>query len=391
MKYLFSILMIATLFVACQPTTEEVPTDLEGKKTYLKTKQAELRDLQKTIATLEMEIDSLDPNSKKEKPRTLVTAMPVSKSDFSRFIELQGAIEAEDMVAASSETGGRLTSVKVKEGQYVKRGQLIATVDLEAINKQIAELEKSLELADEVFQRQKSLWDQNIGSEIQYLQAKNNKERIEKSLETINFQLTKGNVYAPKSGVIEMVVSKTGEMAMPGAPIVQILNTSSVKVAADVPEKFLRNVRKGEMMTVKVPALDMETKGRVTMIGRQINPGNRTFKVEVALTNSNGLLKPNLLASMLLNDFSAEDVITVPIELVQQEVSGRDYVFVKKDGEEGAMAEKKYVTVGESYDGNILIKDGLTVGETLIMEGARNLTQDALIKIQEPKTAENNG
>ena len=382
MKYLLSILVIATLVFACQPQ-EENPTDLAGKKKLLTSKKTELRDLQKTIAQLEMEIDSLDPNSTKEKPKTLVTTIPVSKSNFDRFIELQGAIEAEDMVAASSETGGRLTAVNVKEGQYVKKGQLIATVDLEAVNKQIAELEKSLELADEVYLRQKRLWDQNIGSEIQYLQAKNNKERLEKSLETIQFQLTKGNVYAPKSGVIEMVISKTGEMAMPGGPIVQILNTNQVKVAADVPEKFLRNVRKGEMMTIKIPALEMETKGRVSMIGRQINPGNRTFKVEVALPNSKGLLKPNLLASMLLNDFSAKDVITIPIELVQQEVSGRDYVFVKKDGDEGSMAEKNYVTVGESYDGNIIIEDGLELGQTLIMDGARNLTDGTLIKIQE--------
>jgi len=239
-----------------------MPTDLKGKKTYLKTKQTELRN--------------------------------------------------EDMVAASSETGGRITALNVKEGQYVKRGQLIATTDLEQVNKSIAEIEKTLELAVDVFNRQKRLWDQNIGSEMQFLQAKNNKERLEKSLETVQYQLTKGNVYAP----------------------VQILNTAKVKVAANVPEKFLRNVRQGEMMSIEIPALDMKTKGRVTMLGRTINPANRTFKVEVNLSNPKGLLKPNLLANMLLNDFSAKNVITVPLELVQQEVSGKDYVFIKKDGAE---------------------------------------------------------
>lgn len=383
MKYLLSILILASLFLASCQQAEKIPSDLEGKKTYLKTKQAELRDLQKEITQLETDIEAIDPESKKEKPRTLVTTQSISKSDFNRFIELQAAVEAEDMVAASSETGGRITSLNVKEGQYVKRGQLIATTDLEQVKKSIAEIEKSLELAVDVYNRQKRLWDQNIGSEIQFLQAKNSKERLEKSLETIQFQLTKGNIYAPKGGVIEMVMIKAGEMAGPGAPIVQILNTSQVKVAANVPEKFLRNVRKGEMMTIEVPALDMKTKGRVTMLGRTINPANRTFKVEVNLPNSKGLLKPNLLANMLLNDFSAKDVITIPLELVQQEVSGKDYIFIKKDGEEGAMAEKIYVTTGESYDGNIIISEGLAGGEELIVTGARGLASNALIKVQQ--------
>ena len=382
MKYLLNILILASLFLASCQQAEEIPTDLKGKKTYLKTKQTELRNLQKEIASLEADIEAIDPDAKKEKPRTLVTTQNVERTNFNRFIELQAAIEAEDMVAASSETGGRITSLKVKEGQYVKRGQLIATTDLEQVNKSIAEIEKTLELAVDVFNRQKRLWDQNIGSEIQFLQAKNNKERLEKSLETVQYQLTKGNVYAPKSGVIEMVIAKAGEMVGPGAPIVQILNTSKVKVAANVPEKFLRDVKQGEMMSIEIPALDIKTQGRVTMLGRTINPANRTFKVEVNLPNSKGLLKPNLLANMLLNDFSAKNVITVPLELVQQEVSGKDYVFVKKDGTDGAMASKVYVTTGESYDGNIIITDGLKGGEELIATGARGMANNALIQVQ---------
>ena len=382
MKYLLNILILASLFLASCQQAEEIPTDLNGKKTYLKTKQTELRELQKKIASIEAEIEAIDPEAKKEKPRTLVTTQTITRTDFNRYIELQAAVEAEDMVAASSETGGRIISLKVKEGQYVKRGQLIATTDLEQINKSIAEIEKGLELAVDVFSRQKRLWDQNIGSEIQFLQAKNNKERLEKSLETVQHQLTKGNVYAPKSGVIETVIAKAGEMAGPGAPIVQILNTSQIKIAANVPEKFLRNVKQGEMMTIEIPALDMKTKGRVTMLGRTINPANRTFKVEVNLSNPKGLLKPNLLANMLLNDFSAKDVITVPLELVQQEVSGKDYVFVKKDGTDGAMASKIYVTTGESYDGNIIIQKGLQGGEELIATGARGMSNNALIQVQ---------
>ena len=162
MKYLLNIIFIASLFLASCQQAEEIPSDLKGKKTYLKTKQAELRELQKKIEKLETEIESIDPEAKKEKPRTLVTTQTVSRSDFNRYIQLQAAVEAEDMVAVSSETGGRITSLNVKEGQYIKRGQLIATTDLETVKKQMAELDKSLELAVEVFNRQKRLWDQNI-------------------------------------------------------------------------------------------------------------------------------------------------------------------------------------------------------------------------------------
>lgn len=390
MKYLSPIILLALVLVACQPPVE-YPQDLEGKQAFLKTKQQELKTLRKEIEKLEYEIDSLTPDSEKEKPRVLVTSMPVEKKTFKRYINIQAKVEADDIVAASSETGGRIINLTVDEGSYVKRGQLIAKLDMETINKQIAEVETSLSLANDVYDRQKRLWDQNIGSEIQYLQAKNNKERLEKSLETLNYQLTKANVYAPISGVVDMVFSKAGEMTAPGSPIVQILSTGTVKVAADVPEKYLRDIKRGEMVTVEFPALDSEKNAKVSLIGRTINPGNRTFKVEVNVPNKDGLLKPNLMAAMLLNDFTAENAIVIPLELVQQEVSGRSFVFVKGMNEEGAYAKKIMVETGESYDGEIIIVSGLTGEEELIKEGARGLANNELIKIVEPSTEDSNG
>lgn len=390
MKYLSPLFLIALLAIACQPAPE-YPTDLAGKQTLLKEKQKELRMLNKAIAKLEHEIDSLNPNANKEKPRTLVTVQDVKKADFERFIDIQANVQSEDAVMASSETGGRLINVSVVEGSYVKRGQLIGRVDLESIDKQIDELNKSLELAVDVYNRQKRLWDQNIGSEMQYLQAKNSKERLEKSLETAKFQLTKANVYAPISGVVDMVFLKSGEMAGPGAPIVQIINTSTVKVVADVPEKYVTSVKKGKVVDVKFPSLDRSTKAKVSLIGSSINPANRTFKVEVKIPNRDGVLKPNLLAKVLISDFKANDVIAIPLELVQQEVSGRSFVYVKAQGADGAFAKKVLVETGESYDGEIIITKGLEGEKQIIMEGARNLANNELIKIIEPSTATNNG
>lgn len=369
--------------VACQSeaTTEQevIPTDLVGKKKYLKTKKSELKELNQTIAQLEAEINELAPPI--EKAKILVTTLPITKKDFKRFVEIQAVVQSDDVVMASSEVGGRITQLTVKEGQAVRKGQLIATVDLEQIDKQEAELRKSLELATDLYERQSRLWKQNIGSEVQYLQTKNNKERIEKSLETLSFQKTKANVYAPIAGVIDQEFLKVGELARPGMPIVQILNTAKVKVVANVPENYLGKVKKGETVLIKFPAINEEIKARVTQLGRTINPSNRTFEVEANVSNRKGILKPNLLALMLINDFEAMDAITVPIDLVQQEVSGKQFVYIQEQAGAVAIAKKVYIEIGESYEGEVMITDGLTGAEVLIMEGARGVSDGAFIEI----------
>ena len=180
-------------------------------------------------------------------------------------------------------------------------------------------------------------------------------------------------------------------MAGPGAPIAQILSTGKVKVVADVPEKYLTSVKRGEMVTIKFPSLNRETKARVSLLGSSINPSNRTFKVEVNVPNRDGILKPNLLAAMLISDFKAKDAIVVPLELVQQEVSGRSYVYVKGNNAEGAYAKKVFVETGESYEGEIIITTGLQGNEELIIDGARGLANNELIKIIESSKEQDNG
>lgn len=391
MKYLIRLLMICTLFVACGgPAGEEAyPEDLAGKKALLKEKRQEVKELQDLVAQLEGEIEELSPAT--EKARRLVTSTKVGRQDFSHYVEIQGSVQADDLIAATSEVAGRIIQLNVKEGQFVKKGQLVAKLDLEQLNKQIAEVEKSLELANTVYERQKRLWDQNIGSEIQYLEAKNGKERLEKSLETLRFQLEKANVYSPASGIVEMVITQSGEITAPGAPIFQILNTSQLKVVASVPETYLTAVNMGEQITVQFPALNSEQSARVNLIGRQIDPANRTFAVEAAINNANGVIKPNLLAIVLIKDYAAENEVVVPIETVQQEVSGKDFVYIKGSNQDGDFAKKVYVDMGRSYQGNVVIEKGLEGGEELILEGARGLVENDLIRVQNTQKEANNG
>ena len=378
--YLFALALLFTA-ISCggdAASTEGAPKTLDEARKQLKDKRQALKKVKGEVAELEAIVAKLDPNANKEK-EIPVTVAPVTVKDFDHYVEVQGNVmPLEDPAFASSETGGRIMQLNVKEGQYVKKGDLIAKVNLESISKSIAQLDESLSLAQDIFKRQENLWKQKIGSEVQYLQAKSQVESLLKNKETMEFELSKASVYAPASGYIDMVRVKEGEMAGPGSPIVQILNTSSLKVVAAVPEIYLGKVNKGERVSVKFPALmDEEQSARVIMIGRAINPTNRTFEVEASLGSKNGLLKPNLLATMLVKDYSARGAIVVPDQLIMQDVSGADYVMVKENNR----AVKKVVTMGRGYKNETVIESGLTGSEVLLMKGARQVSDGDLIKV----------
>ena len=381
MKHTLVIILTLLIIASCQQSgTDQWPDDLDGKKALVKEKRAALKELQADINLLKEEIMEMD-TTQQEESRRAVKIDTIGSEDVSRFVEIQSVVQADDAVMASSETGGRITQMVVREGQNVRKGQLIASVDMQSVDKQLDELQTALTLAEDVFQRQSKLWEQNIGSEIQYLQAKNNKERIEKSMETARFQLTKANVYAPISGVVDMSMKEAGEIAGPGEPIVKIMNTYKVKVIADVPERYLPVVKRGQMVDVHFPAIGEDRTLRIASVGRTINPANRTFEAEVELLNKKGIFKPNLMAIMKLKDFEAKDAVSIPLVLVQQEVSGKDYVYVKADGTDGAYAKKVYVVMGERSEGNVIITEGLKVGDQIIVEGGRGLAENELIEL----------
>ncbi|MEM1214860.1 MAG: efflux RND transporter periplasmic adaptor subunit [Bacteroidota bacterium] len=382
MKYFLS-LLLALSFVACQPSGNVEDTNwqelsLDEQKAYLRTLQTQNQQLEATIAQLDSTITSNDPSL--QEVGALVTTTSVQRKDFSSYVSLQGAVSGDDLYDATAEIAGRITRLTVSEGDNVRKGQLIATLDVATIQSQRAELEKSLELATTVYERQKRLWDQNIGSEIQFLQAENNKERLEKSLESLDITLAKDKVYAPTTGVVERVIAQSGEVTSPGLPIVQILNTSRLKIAADVPENYIRNVNRGDKVQVSIPALGFEQTASVSQIGKTVDPANRTFQVEVRLP-SDPALKPNLLAEMKIRDFEAKDVVAIPLNRIQQDVSGKSYVFVRAQEGDKLIARKTFVELGRSYEGEAIIKSGLQGGEELILEGARNVSDGQKIEV----------
>ncbi len=378
MKNLTLILLLTIIAFSCGKKAVDM-NDAAAVKAELKSKKAELKSIEAEIKSLSDKLLELEP--RKEKAPLLITTQTLESKDFNRMVEVQASVVSDDQVFVSSETGGRLLSVLVKEGQYVRRGQLVATVDLQSMKDQKSELETSMSLAKEVYDRQKRLWDQNIGSEIQYLQAKDNYDRMQKTMATLETQLRKANIYAPISGVVDMEFLKAGELAAPGAPIVQMFNPNKLKITADIPETYLGKVKQGDKVEVTIPAIDQNMMKKITLIGRTIDASNRTFKVEVATDSKNNTIKPNLLAELKFNDYSKKDAVTVPLEIVQQEVSGKKFVFTagKRDGKD--VATKSYVVTGEGYEGNIVIEEGLSAGDQIIIDGARNISNGDPIKI----------
>jgi len=357
--------------------------DVQALKTELSVQKKALREAEKKIEAITERIGVLDPASKIKK-RRLVKAAPLQRKDFERFMEMQGNVEIDKTGYASSEMGGRITQLTVREGDFITEGQLIAVTDGETMNRNIEEIQKALELATTVYQKRQRLWDQRIGTEIEYLAAKNEKERLEKSILSVQSQLGKVNVYSPMTGIVDRVMVNQGEVTGPGTPIIQILKTGRVKVVADLPEIYLRSVKVGDRVEIQFPALGITRTAPISSLGRSINANNRTFQAEVYLNNSSGTLKPNLMALMLIKEFSAKNAIVLPTELIQQDVSGKDYIYIKSTcGTDGDCAKKVFIETGENYEAETQITTGLEGSEIIITDGARSVADGELIEIIE--------
>lgn len=380
--YLVSALLIGAL-LACGEEPDPVLESVEQIQEELKEKRSELREITQRIEYLEDSLATLDPKFAPKLP--LVIATPLEATSFEDFASVQATIQAEETATATPEIPGRILTMRLEEGDVVRRGQLVATLDVESTENQRAELQTALELAKTVFERQERLWNQNIGSELQYLEAKNNYERLQTQLKNVDVATAKRNVYAPISGTVDQVFMRAGENAMPGAPIVSIVSTNDLKVVADAPETLLTKVKRGDELTVKVPVLDESFVGKVTRIGKTVNPANRTFEVEIDVPRQvQGRLKTNLLAEVEIQDLAASDVLVLSQNDIQQEVNGQRYVFVVGQNEEGkTVARKTYVTIGETYANQAIVTEGLTAGDRIITGGGRGLTDGQVIELSQ--------
>lgn len=370
-----TLFMLAALVVAsCGQNTDT----LEAKKARIDEARNEIKSLHDEIATLEKEIAVEDPDFGQVKERaTLVTTVPAAQTEFSHRIQIRGNVQSRTNVYISAETMGQLTAVNMVEGQYVKKGQVLATIDSETLEKNIAEVENQLTFAKTVFEKRDRLWKQNIGTEIDYLQAKNNKESLEKSLETLQTQLDKTKIKAPFSGTIEEVPVSAGQIVQPGVPIAFLVSNENMYIHAEVSEAYVGKFKKGDMVKVTVPALNETFESTIVTVGSVINEASRTFTVEVKLPNVDQYLKTNLVTILELTDYHVDEAIVIPSRIIQEDLQGT-YVYKVS----GSKAQKVHIKLGQTYDSHTEVITGLNAGESIVDKGARTIADGSAINIQ---------
>lgn len=365
--------VIAALSVSC---AQEEGVDA------MKTKLADLKDqansLNAEIKTLETEISKQDPDfAKANKKSILITTAAARKGEFTHLVEVTGSVLSKKNVNISAETAGRILEVPVLEGMRVSKGQVLARIDAESIERNIEEMQSQLDLATTIYQKQARLWDQKIGTEIQYLEAKTRKEGLEKSLAAMKTQLDKALVKAPFNGTVESVDVRIGELVQPGMPMFQFVGESDLFIQADVSESFVGVLSKGDSVEVEFPSINKSIKTRVSAVGGIINPNNRTFKVEVFLPNLVEV-KPNMISILKINDYQSKESVIVPAHLILADNKG-DYVFVVENG----TAQKKYVTRGLTFEDETEIKEGLNGTETIVDKGFREVGDNFSVTVSQ--------
>jgi len=368
-----SVLLLLFVAISCKQEKQSPRQELQSLRTQLITIQKRIAELETLLA---------NDSNKVQAKKVFVDLLTVKPDTFTHYINLTGSIVSDNQAFISPEINGQIKEVLVVEGQKVKKGQALMVLNSEITQKTINEIKTNLELARTVYKKQKELWDQNIGSEIQYLQAKNNMLSLEGKLETLQAQKRMATIRAPYDGIVDNIFQHEGEMASPGRQVLQLVNLKKLKVYADMSERYLPNVHKGDMVKVSFPTFpDLVMEAPIFRIGNVINPANRTVRIQVNIKNKDNKLKPNIISNLLIKDYYNEKAIAVPSIIIKQDLKG-DYVFiVVKDEKANLIAKKQYVKTGVSHGTKTLITSGLNPNDKIVYNGYNLVRNGSLIKV----------
>lgn len=327
------------------------------------------------INALTLELNQVNASIEKltvNEKRVLVTANPVQAVNFEHAIEVQANIKTRQNLQLYPEFGGKLERINVKEGQAVKKGALLAVIDDAGLQEQLEQMQLQLDLAKTTFERTERLWNQKIGSEMMYLEAKTRYEAQKKQLSQMKKQLAKSKIYAPFNGIIDEIFTNQGSNVAPGiTPILRIVNLKNMYVEADVPENYMTAITKGSKALVEIPVLNQTQNTTIRQTGSFIQSSNRTFRIEAALENTNGQIKPNLNAKLSVIDYINPNAIMVPMRVLRENANGKNYVFVLTDseGENKYIATQRFVNLGKTQNEMIEVTEGISLGDLVVDEG----------------------
>ncbi len=385
MKKLILILLTILTFASCgNADKQSVEAIIESNNSESINKMrsdlvTQQQDIQAKLVLLDAKLDELNP----EKKIPLITTFTATQEAFQHFLELQGRVETKQNIVLMPEMSGILSQVYVKNGQKVSKGQLLARIDDGGMGQQLAQMQIQSDLAKTTFERQQRLWEQKIGSEIQYLQAKSNFEGQQRAVNQMESQLAKTGVRAPFSGTIDNIITEQGSVVSPGqTQLFRIVNLRDMYIETDVPETYISSVTKGKKVKVNFPVLGKSLDAQIRQAGNFINPNNRTFKIEIDVPNKDNSIKPNLTARLRINDYTNENALLIPQSIISENAEGEQYIYVLKDKEnDKALAQRVIIKTGKTQGDVIEVLEGLNDGDEIINEGARSVEDGQSVKI----------
>lgn len=384
-KFLY--LLVPFLLIQCGSEEKKTTTEIIASQD-LASIQNKKAEVVKTLNALQLELEELNQaigQLDKEQKFLLITSITAQEASYAHYVSFQGTLETDQNIVMYPEIPALLKSVNVKEGQRVKKGDILAELSDSGMIDQLQQLEVQYALAKTTFERQKRLWEQQIGSEMQYLQAEAQFKSLQKSISQMQDQVAKTKISAPFDGIVDHILADEGSSLAPGmTPVVRIINLDQMKVSASIPEIHLPNIQRGSIVNVEVPVLSRTFEANINTVGNFINPNNRTFRVEIALKNTDGRLKPNMTVQLYINDYNNSEAILIPSKNILENQKGENYVYKLQplsEEDKTYKAVKTFVKLGKSSDNYTEVLEGISSGDQLVEDGIRLVEDQQMVKV----------
>ena len=377
------LIIVSSLIFSCQSENKSVIEVIESNNIDLiKLKREEINNKQqkiyKELNLIDLKLDELENNSK----YPIVSTTKIIEQRFKHYVELQGDVKSDKVISIYPEFSGIINEIFIKSGENVGEGQILATIDDGGLKQQLSQLQITYNLAKTTYERQERLWNQKIGSEIQYLESKSMFEAQSEAIEQLNKQLSKTVIRAPFSGTVDNVIVKKGEVVYPGrSNLMLLVNMQEMYVESKVPENYINSITKGKDVVIEAPILDMILKSKISLVANYINPLNRTYRIEAEIPDNNYKIKPNLNVKIRVNDYTNENAILILLNHINIDSNNDEYVYkiIKKDGKN--YASKTIIETGRNNGDFIEVLKGVSIGDEIVSEGARKITNNSEVKI----------